>query len=143
MENEMEKIAEKYAHKAVAPTSRPAPPDTTKFRAAVSGMIEVAHNVHVPGGQYGHPVTYELFLKIGGGVDHQTFKSIKKDVIEAVSNLVDDPTGLTIPVALYCDDLVVGFRKTEGSNWGGIGFTKPRKYTGFEKTQRDNYDLGD
>lgn len=142
IERAMEQVADSYAHEVTDPISRPSAPDTSKFRATVSGMIQVEHNVHIHGGQYGIPRTYSVFLKIGGRIDHKIATEIKNEVVKRVAKIVDDPTGLKIPASLYCDDKVVGMEQTEGSNWGGIGFNV-RKYSDYEQKQRDAYDLGD
>lgn len=140
MDLEMKKIADKYAHEVKQTSSRPAGPDTSKFRATVSGMIQVEHNVHVHGGQYGSPKTYKVFLKIGGGIDYKITKKIKEEVMDLVEELIDVPHNFKIPCTLYLDDQIVQMSEEDGSNWGGVGFYA-RKYSDYETKQRDSYDL--
>jgi hypothetical protein len=145
IEMEMEKVADSFAHEVKSFSTRPAAPDTSKFRAHVSGMIQVESNVHVNGGQYGVPRTYKIFLKIGGGVDHKVAAKIKEELIKRVAKFVDDEAAAKAMKGnahFYCDDMMVTMGEEDGTNWGGIGFYT-RKYSAHEENQRNTYDLGE
>lgn len=132
----MDDIAHEFAHYKKDATSRAAAPDTSKFRATVGGMIDVEHNVHVHGGQYGISKTYKVFLKIGGGIDHK----VEKQMIDRLASHMSDnllnyhEAEFKIPGSIYCKDGMVIFSTEDGTNWGGVG-AYVSEYSEYSKKQ--------
>jgi hypothetical protein len=103
--------------------SIPSAPDSTKFLAKQSGMIEYAPKTQVPGGSYGFSRFFQTFVKIGGTVDYK----IKQEMADEFKNWYDSITASpNSTVFITSDGYKVFFDTVEGTNWGGYGlvFTK-------------------
>lgn len=138
---ELKKLATKYSKHEADKSSVPAGPDSSKFRAQKSGMIQVENNVHTHS-YYGGSKAHQVFLKIGGNVVLPIRRELKAEVLKIISKMVDDDAGLNIPVNLWCNDQMISAIEEDGTNWGGFGFSV-RKYSESEEKQLDKYDLGD
>ena len=120
----MQHLVAKYEeHGSNATTSVASAPDTTKFRATKSAMIEFAHNVHIHGGAYGIPKTYKYFVKIGSMVPQDIQKKMFESFAEQVKRIYK---GMEVPGIIYCPDGSVTIGKEYGTNWGGFGiYSRP------------------
>ena len=78
-ENGLTQIEQKYNSHTTDSDFVPAGPDSSKFKAARGGMIELDHAVTVHGGRYGFPRYFPVALKVGGNVDLDVHKQIKND----------------------------------------------------------------
>ena len=137
----MEKVAKKYKDSATKNSTVPAGPDTSKFKAHKSGMIEVEKNVTTH--SYGSSTVYLSFLKIGGNVDHKIFKACSDEIMKEAKKLVDEHSeSMTYTCSIFCDDKILVLGETDGTNWGGIGYYI-RDYSKYELDMRNKYELGD
>lgn len=118
-------VADNKQHEVKA-TSIPSAPDTFKFRASVSGMIELDRNVVTYRGyQSMFRTTYDHFIKIGGGVDRNVSRGIIEELIGFINIefIAPDAPEFGAHSTLQCDDGALAFGVESGTNWGGVGFT--------------------
>jgi len=109
-------VSEFKAHE-VPDSSTPAAPNSSVFRASVSGRIS-AGSVIIPtnwGGQH----HYQVFVKIGSGVDTTVKNKIKQQFHEKVNKALGaDVTSGTFETS---DGKRFNLGVESGSNWGGVG----------------------
>ena len=120
----MKDIVEDYAGRQVDASSTPAAPDSSKFTAAVGGMIEYAENVSFSGGKYGSPKTYRMFIKVGGGIDQGVKDEIQEEFTELVSVMTGQPASNTL---FTTDGYRFIFGSEDGTNYGGYGVRIDKK----------------
>lgn len=111
------------AHTQLAPhacKSRtvPSAPDTSKFQAMVSGMVEIHENFLVHG-EF-NATRFDRYLKIGSGVDHAFTKAVLDRFREDFQAKTGHPvTGDVSRVDGEDGSLFIQF--THGTSWGGVG----------------------
>jgi hypothetical protein len=117
MEKILEKIVETYKEHEVENTSIPSAPDSTKFRASVSGKIKIRKQHISYGGRYDLDYYFPVCITVGGGIDRE----IHKEIDEIVRKLSDKMKG-----SLSCDAKKGSHRSKSGTNFSvyGLGFTK-------------------
>jgi len=133
----MAEIVQKYKDKQVKGDSVPSAPDTTRFRATRSGMIQHETNVHIHGGMYGVNRTYMHFIKIGSLVDTRTCNDINREVADLVDEMTVEE-GFKVPGVVHCPDGIMCFYTEDGTNWGGVGFYA-RKYSEYERKEYEKH----
>ena len=106
---DFQEIADEFNHHVTDGDSIPSAPDTSKFRAARGGMIEVARNLQVAGGQYGMDRQFLVAIKVGGGIDNEVHTEIERYVKHVLNNVTSD---------------TLRFIKTTGTNWSAYGLGK-------------------
>ena len=124
---ELVKIVNKYKGDEVKATSVGAAPDSTRFRAAVGGMVELMVNEAVYDGFKGK--TLLLGIKVGGGVNKSTRDKIFQEAYEKLMPLEQfNSSGGGISI-----------HTSDGTNWGAIGLasTKFGFNSGMEKRLKD------
>ena len=129
--------AEKYKGKETATSSSPSGPNTSKFTATHSGMIEHKRNLSVARGHPFSPDLYNHFIKIGSNVDAETRQNIVKDIHSGLKKLghksVNYKGENTNDLGNHKSEFMRTIdkkggkhviKKTSGSSWGGIGIYK-------------------
>ena len=135
IQDNMKALVSKYKSHEAKTDSIAAAPDTTKFRATRSGMIDFERNVHIHGGQYGVPKTHAYFIKIGGNVDSKISKKIGEELAQDIDDFNDASDSVfKIPGTLACADGYVMLQEEHGTNWGGFGLST-RKYSTYEANE--------
>lgn len=117
--------AAQYKRYETAGKSVPSAPDSSKFRATVSGMVEVGPvTIHQSFSGLSHH--YQVFIKIGSAIESKKAKEIRDDFLgefdDSLDNAIDGDVGLKLNTTYECSDgkrFTIG--TTDGSNWGGIG----------------------
>jgi len=124
---ELVKIVNKYKKDEVKSTSVGAAPNSTRFRAAVGGMVELMVNEAVYDGFSGK--TLLLGIKVGGGVDRSTRDKIFQEAYEALMPL-EQFNSSNGGISIYTSD---------GTNWGAIGLASSKFgfNSGIEKRLKD------
>lgn len=119
----MQELAEEFAEHQAQSSSVPSAPDTSKFRAQKSGMIEYVGSIEIPG-QY-HTAKYHDFMKIGSNV----FPEIKRKLHAEFADELASSLGLpSLPKNFETNDGYIAiFSTVEGSNWGGFGIMFSKK----------------
>jgi hypothetical protein len=129
--------AEKYRGKEAAASSSPSGPNTSKFTAVHSGMIEHKRNLSVAREHPFRPDSFDHFIKIGSNVDSETRQNIVKDIHSGLKKLghksvnykgeSNDDLGNHKSEFMRTIDKKGDkheIKKTSGSSWGGIGIHK-------------------
>jgi len=124
---ELVKIVDKYKKDEVKATSIGAAPNSTRFRAAVGGMIELMVNETVYDGFRGK--TLLLGIKVGGGVDRSTRDKIFQEAYEKLMPLEQ----------FNSSDGGISIHISDGTNWGAIGLASSKFgfNSGMEKRLKD------
>ena len=136
--HDLERLASESQKLTKESDSVPAGPDSSKFTASRGGMIELSHNVHIHGGQYGISETYQLFFKIGGGLSSTIKEKLKKEVHHIVEGYcMSGKFELNWP--LLCSNGLLRITETHGTNWGGFGFRFDH-YEGYDAHYKKQYD---
>lgn len=128
----MDEAQESFAPLACGAYSVPCAPDTTKFSATVSGMVERQKNLAIPLSGGGVRV-YRDFLKIGSAIEYRKREAIYEAFRVAVARetgiVLNRPGRFTtnfVNTASQCLDGRVHVDLQFGTNWGGIGvLTEP------------------
>ncbi len=115
-EDGLEDIVSKYNSHTTDSDFIPTGPDSSKFSAKRSGMIEVAHKVNIYGGQYQMSRFFPVAIKVGGKVDSNIHNQIKNDVEQLWASLVNDSSVETNKGTLRFDF-------TQGTSWRAYGIT--------------------
>lgn len=115
-ENGLAQIEQKYSSHTTDSDFIPSAPDTSKFKAARGGMIELDHAVHVHGGRYGFPRYFPVALKVGGNVDLDVHRQIKSDVQQLWNSMTDEDE-------IKTNQGTLRFDSTSGTNWSAYGIT--------------------
>lgn len=114
-----EQVAE-YKQYAVAHTDTiPAGPDTTKFRAMRSGMIQQERNLRVSGGYYGADWLFIEAVKIGGLVDSGIRSKMEAEFRSWLNDLLC--TDISKTGYKTSDNCEVRVGSTSGTNWSSYG----------------------
>lgn len=124
---ELVKIIKKYKKYEVKPTSVGAAPNSTRFRAAVGGMIELMVNEPVYDGIGGKNLL--LGIKVGGGISSSVRDKIFQEAYEKLMPL-EQHGGEGGGISIHTSD---------GTNWGAIGLANSKLgFNSFiEKTLKD------
>lgn len=124
---ELVKIVNKYKKDEVKATSVGAAPNSTKFRAAVGGMVELMVNEAVYTGLSGK--TLLLGIKVGGGINKSTRDKIFQEAYEAL-----------MPLEQFNSSVGgISIHTSDGTNWGAIGLASSKFgfNSGMEKRLKD------
>lgn len=108
---ELVKIVNKYKKDEVKQTSVGAAPNSTRFKAAVGGMVDLMINEPVYDGFKGK--TLLIGIKVGGGVDRSTKDKIFQEAYETLMPL-DQFNSKNGGISIFI---------TEGTNWSCIGLS--------------------
>jgi len=111
---EMLKIVEKYKKDEVKTTSVSAAPDTSRFKATVSGMVELAVNQQVYDGFRGKTIL--IGIKVGGGVDRSTKDKIFQEAYDKLMPLEQ----------FNSQNGGISLQIQEGTNWSCIGLASSK-----------------
>ena len=76
LEKAFKDLINTYKHVEVNDSSISSAPDTSKFKAHISGKLEILKRYTSYGGYYGLNTFYPLAIKIGSGIDSQKQKDI-------------------------------------------------------------------
>lgn len=98
----------------------PSAPDTSKFMAHRSGAISLENNVTIHGA-YNSSVTYNRFLKIGGGISMENSQALKKEFFAELAKYADEVANENTHI-MCADGKNISVRSTYGTNWGGLGY---------------------
>ena len=106
IKEQLQSLVEKYKIHQVAKSSVPSGPDTSKFKATVSGDISIVENFYCAGDYYKPSRTIDIGLKVGSGINTE----IRKQMFAEATKIL---TPLTTGHGWLYD--------TYGSNWCLIG----------------------
>lgn len=102
----------------------PSAPDTQKFLAMVSGMVEIDLNVTIPNG-FGGARRYDRFLKIGSAIQWQIRERSYAGFREQFKVRTAQDIG-KLGACVKCEEGMFYVEFISGTSWGGIGFRTDR-----------------
>jgi hypothetical protein len=136
----MKNQVEKYQKYVAGQDSIPAGPDSSKFSATRSGMIEFAKDTQVHGGTYGFNRFYQAFVKIGGNVDGKIKQKMREEFKAWLTKTTgDDSNYYMTPVH------TITYGEVDGTNWGGYGleFKATGDYEYYKKSMTPQATVGE
>jgi hypothetical protein len=105
----------------------PCAPDTSQFRAQVSGMVDMCNGLAIPTSG-GGARTYSHFLKVGSAIDYDkrndVYAAFRDEFARLTGRTINAPGRYTldrVDTTLKCSDGTVYVTFMFGTSWGGIG----------------------